>query len=98
LSGKERFQECADFDAKRQFLVRHVERVIYDRYKVRIAGSIPVQSASGETKVQFRIEGEIDREAARSRRRTMRPEDGRSQEWHGCTQPSIRPRFDRSKL
>ena len=55
-------QACADFDAKRQFLLGHIERVIYNRYKVTIAGSVPVQSASGETKLQFRIEGEIDRE------------------------------------
>ena len=76
-SAKARLQACADFDAKRQFLVGHVERVIYNRYKVTIAGSVPVQSASGETKLQFRIEGEIDQKAVRSRPRTMRPEDGR---------------------
>jgi site-specific DNA recombinase len=65
-SAKARFQACADFDAKRQFLVEHVERVIYNRYKVTIAGSVPVQSASGETKLPFRIEGEIDEKAVRS--------------------------------
>jgi site-specific DNA recombinase len=64
-SAKARFQACADFDAKRQFLVGHVERVIYNRYKVTIAGSVP-QSASGETKLQFRIEGEIYRKTVRS--------------------------------
>jgi hypothetical protein len=96
-SARERFQACADFDAKREFLTDHVERVIYNRYKLRIAGSVPVQSASGDTELPFRIEGEIDSKAVRSRPRTIRSEDGRSQEWHGCTQPSIRPRFDRSK-
>jgi hypothetical protein len=65
--ARARFQACADFDAKRQLLVEHVERVIYNRYKITVAGSIPVQSASGETKLQFRIEGEIDRRAVRSR-------------------------------
>ena len=76
-SARARFQACTDFDAKRQFAVGHVERVIYNRYKVTIAGSIPVQSASGETKLPFRIEGEIDPKTVRSRPRTMRPEDGR---------------------
>src|SRR5919106_481792 len=52
----------------------HLERVIYDRYKVAIAGSVPVQSASGEAKLPFRIEDEIDQKAVRSRPRTMRPE------------------------
>jgi hypothetical protein len=59
-SANARLQACADFDAQRQFLADHVERVIYHRYKVTIAGSVPVQSASGETKLQFRIEGEIE--------------------------------------
>ena len=61
-----RLQASADFDAKRQFLVDHVERVIYNRYRVTIAGSAPVQSASGETKLPFRIEGKIDIAAIRS--------------------------------
>jgi hypothetical protein len=61
-----RLQACADFDAKRHFLVDHVERVIYNRYNVTIVGSVPVQSASGETKLPFRIEGKIDIAAIRS--------------------------------
>jgi hypothetical protein len=61
-----RLQACADFDAKRQFLIDHVERVIYNRYNVTIAGCVPVQSASGETKLPFRIEGKIDIAAIRS--------------------------------
>jgi site-specific DNA recombinase len=39
---KARFQASADFDAERQFLVGHVERVIYHRYKVTLVGSVPV--------------------------------------------------------
>jgi hypothetical protein len=65
-TAKACLQACSDFDAKRQFLVDHVERVIYDRYNVTIVGSVPVQSASGETKLPFRIEGKIDIAAIRS--------------------------------
>jgi hypothetical protein len=64
-SARARFEECADFDAKRQFLADRVERVIYNRYKVTIAGSVPAHSPSGDTKLQFRIEGEIDQKAVR---------------------------------
>jgi hypothetical protein len=46
--------------------VRRLRRTIYNRYKVTITGSVPVQSASGESKVQFRIEDEIDIVAVRS--------------------------------
>jgi hypothetical protein len=74
-SARARFEACADFDARRQFLVGHVERVIYHRYRIAIAGFVPVQSASGETKLPFRIEGEIDGKAVCSRPLTMRPGD-----------------------
>jgi hypothetical protein len=73
-SARARFQACADFDAKRQFLPGHVDRVIYHRYKITIAGSVPVQSASGDSRLQFRIEGEIDRKVVRSRARAIGPE------------------------
>jgi hypothetical protein len=49
-----------------EFLANYVEKVIYNRYKVTITGSVPVQSASGESKLQFRIEDEIDIVAVRS--------------------------------
>jgi aminopeptidase N len=84
-SANARLQASADFDAKQQFLVDHVERVIYNRYNVTIVGSAPVQSASGETKLQFRIEGKIDiaairsaasRKAALEAMRTMAPAAG----------------------
>jgi DNA invertase Pin-like site-specific DNA recombinase len=70
-SARARLEACADFDAKRQFLMEHVERVIFNRYKVTVTGSVPVQSASGETKLQFRIEGEIDGKAVRRSRSTL---------------------------
>jgi hypothetical protein len=85
-SARARFEACADSDAKRQFLLDHVERVIYNRYQVTVAGSVPVQSASGETKLPFRIEGEIDRKAVRSRPRTTRPERRRWKERRSVTQ------------
>jgi hypothetical protein len=55
-----RLHACSDFDDKRQFLMGYVERVVYNRYDVTIVGAVPIQSASGETKRQFRIEGKID--------------------------------------
>jgi hypothetical protein len=64
-SASARFQACADFDAERQFLVDHVERVIYNGYKVSVTGSVPVQTTSGQTRLQFRIAGEIDKAAVR---------------------------------
>jgi hypothetical protein len=59
-------QACSDFDANRQFLVDHIERVIYNRYNVTIVGSIPVRTESGEIKLPFQIAGKIDIGAIRS--------------------------------
>jgi site-specific DNA recombinase len=60
-----RWLACTHNDATRLFLVDYIEHVIYNRYHVAIVGSVPVQSASGETKLRFRIEGEIDKRAVR---------------------------------
>jgi hypothetical protein len=72
-------EESGDFDAKREFLLGQVERVIYNRYEVALVGSVPVQAALEETRLQFRIESEIDGKAVRSRPRTIRAEDGRKE-------------------
>ena len=73
-----RLLACADFDEKRQFLVDHVERVIYKGYKVTVMGSVPVQTASGEIKLQFRIKGEIDEVAVQRNGQRFRKEARRS--------------------
>ena len=65
-TAKARFRACTDFDENRQFLVDHVERVIFDHYKVTVVGSVPVQTASETTKLPFRIDGTIDIAAKRS--------------------------------
>jgi hypothetical protein len=65
-TAKARLQACTDFDANRQFLVAHVERVIFNRYDVAIVGSVPVRTPSGESGLPFRIEGKIDIVAIRS--------------------------------
>jgi hypothetical protein len=65
-TAKARLHACSDFDANRQFLVDHVERVIYNRYEVTIVGSIPVRTDLGQTKLPFRIAGKIDIVATRS--------------------------------
>src|SRR5215471_4509967 len=41
--ARARFQRCTTFDDKRQFLVDYVERVIYDRYRVTVIGSVPIK-------------------------------------------------------
>jgi hypothetical protein len=62
-----RLQACTDFDSKREFLMGYVERVIYEGYKITIKGTVPVQSASGETALKFCIHDEIDIVAVRSK-------------------------------
>jgi hypothetical protein len=62
-----RSQACnTDSDANRQFLLDHVERVIFDRYKVTLVGSVPLQAVTEASKLPFRIAGAIDIGAIRS--------------------------------
>jgi hypothetical protein len=76
-NAQARFEVCTDFDTRRQFLVDHVERVIYNHSKVTIVGSVPLASVSAATsKLQFRIEGQIDR-TGRSKPRQPVPGDDR---------------------
>jgi hypothetical protein len=56
---------CADDDGKRQFLVDHIERVVYDHYKVTILGLVPAQTATGAAKLEFRIKAEIGKAEVR---------------------------------
>jgi hypothetical protein len=58
-TAKARLQACSDFDMNRHFLVDHIGRVTYNRYHVKIAGSIPVRTESRESKLPFRIESNI---------------------------------------
>jgi site-specific DNA recombinase len=52
-TAKARLQTCSDFDANRQFLLDHVERVIYDRYNVTIVGSAPCEQSPGKASSHF---------------------------------------------
>jgi len=61
-----RSEQCTTFYDKRRFLVDHVERVFYDRYRVTAIGVVPIKmqlsnSQEIETcKLAFCLRGEID--------------------------------------
>jgi site-specific DNA recombinase len=64
-----RLERCTDFDTRRQFLVDHIEKIIYLRDKVTLIGCVPIelkhaQSITGST-LQFHIEGQINRAMVR---------------------------------
>jgi hypothetical protein len=79
LRTKERLDKCATFDMTRQFLIDHVQRVIYLRDHVTLIGSVPVRRGTRQAPVPvpFRIEGELDRKAIQARPHNLRPDDGR---------------------
>jgi hypothetical protein len=59
-NAQAQFDVYTDFDTRRQLLVDHVERVIYNNSKGH--DRRPVASVSAATsKLQFRIDGVIDR-------------------------------------
>ena len=79
----ESFEHCTTFDDQRQFLVEHVERVIYDHYRVTVIGSVPIKmqlsnSQEIETrKIAFCLRGEIDKSTLHTKPRKKYAEDGR---------------------
>jgi hypothetical protein len=64
-----RLQRCTDFDTKRQFLVDHIEKIIYHRDKVTLIGCVSVEHKQSQSiigsSLPFHIEGQIDRAMVR---------------------------------
>jgi hypothetical protein len=84
-TARARFEKAVDFDAKRQFLLDHVEKIIYNRYHVVVTGSVSVKPLGRETgsepehvrKLEYRIEGRIDTSKLHTKPRKKFAEDGR---------------------
>ncbi len=79
-----RLERCVTFDDKRQFLTDYVERVIYDRYRVTVIGSVPIKMQFGNSqeietrKIAFCLRGEIDKTTLhKTKPRKKFAEDGR---------------------
>ena len=101
-TAKARFERCADFDTKRQFLLDHVRKVIFLRDKVTLVGSVPIelnqegQSSAGRN-VAFRIEGEIDRAKVRRQPKPRKKavQDGPIRGWQAqATASAVRAAHD----
>jgi hypothetical protein len=81
-TARVRFEACADFDAKKKFLKDHIEEIVFDRGRITIVGSVPIQGAPNETKLPFRVKGEVDRWSVRSQAsRRLWKEDERLSTW-----------------
>jgi hypothetical protein len=52
-TGNARLRACTDFDTRRQFLKEHVERVIFNGYRITIMGSVQVRSIAGRRRCHF---------------------------------------------
>jgi hypothetical protein len=83
-AARARFERCTTFEDKRQFLVDFIERVVYDRYRVSVIGSVSIKtqihnSQEIETrKLSFCLRGEIDKTTLhKTKPRKKFAEDGR---------------------
>ena len=62
--ARARFERCVDFDTRRQFLLDHIERVVYHPRSVELVGSIPGDLTGSDGTagaLPFRIEGKVRR-------------------------------------
>ncbi len=94
--AKATFNASADPDARRAFLAGRIERIIYRKHQVTIVGAVPLPSMDGDEvkKAAFRIVGEIDIEALKSRPRPTKPGDGRFRTWssnYASASPAVSP-------
>ena len=94
--AKATFNASADPDARRAFLAGRIERIIYRKHQVTIVGAVPLPSIDGDEvkKAAFRIVGEIDIEAVKSRPRPTKPGDGRFRTWnpkYASASPAVSP-------
>lgn len=67
-TARVRFEKCSDFETKRQFILDHIEKIIYLDEKIEIHGSVPVKLRAYEdgeqtelAKIEFCIKGQIPR-------------------------------------
>ncbi len=51
------YLSCTDFDSKRDFLLKHISKIIYSGDTFKVLGLIPVSGS--EEKISFEFEGEI---------------------------------------
>jgi hypothetical protein len=59
--ARARFDPCGDFGAKRQFLLDHVEKVIYLRGKVTIVARLPAHRWWGSGRVAVSNRGRVQK-------------------------------------
>jgi hypothetical protein len=94
--AKAKFTASSDPDARRAFLAGRIERILYRKHQVTIVGAVPLPSMDGDEvkKAAFRIVGEVDVEAVKSRPRPAKPGDGRFRKWnpkHASALPAVSP-------
>jgi hypothetical protein len=82
-AARARFENCNTFESKRQFLLDFVERIIYDRYRLTVIGSVPINTQICELqkietrKLAFCLRREIDKTTLHKKPRKKFAEDGR---------------------
>ena len=93
--AKATFNASADPEARRAFLAGRIDRIIYRKRQVTLVGAVPLPSIGDEVKkAAFRIAGEIDIEAVKSRPRPAKPGDGRYRKWnpkYANASPAVSP-------
>lgn len=69
------------FDAKRQFLIKHIDKVVYNKYRVVLHGSVPILHQGKSDELPFTIHGVIDTSKLHTGPRRQFVVDSRLREW-----------------
>ena len=87
-TAKARFERCDDFATKRQFLLDHIEKVVFWNDNVTVHGSVPIlqklrhgEADPGDsTRISFCIESRISMDEKLAGRRRERENEARNGE------------------
>ena len=55
-----RFRSCVDFSSKRQFLLDHIDKVVFSNDRVELHGSVPVRVSASEAATDEADDSKID--------------------------------------
>lgn len=101
-NAKAKLEKANNNASKRQFLLEHVEKVVYLNYKVTIHGSVPIKlsayedpdQTSSASKIEFKIAGEIDKGTLHTQPRQRFAKDGRLKAYQSSNFRYLTPSTD----
>jgi site-specific DNA recombinase len=81
-NAKMRLEKCHDYESRQKFLHDHIEKVIFQKDKVTLIGSVPIKTSDNEGgRIPFKIKDDFDKRKFHKKKRAKYLVDSRLKEW-----------------